>query len=71
MLNISITNLIGSRFFYNDEDVGIGWYSTIDNVYRDWGSDSTNLELSCGTFVKISNMDLYRNKKVLVTNLKD
>lgn len=64
-------SLLGKRFFYNDEEVGIGWESTIDTVSRNWLDAGYTLELSCGTIVKIDHRFLYSQRHdAYFTNLR-
>lgn len=67
-----MNSLVGRPFFYNDEEVGIGWESKIDQVWMKENHAGYILELSCGTRVEIDGSDVARNNyKVFTTNLKD
>lgn len=68
----AIDSMIGQRFFYADEETGIGWESRIDEVTRSWDTDAVRLYLSCGTIVNISGVEVIRgNYRAFVTNLKE
>lgn len=73
MFNVNkLNSIIGNKFFYADEETGIGWESQIDEIRRNWDDFGIVLCLSCGTEVKISGIDImFKNSKALYTNLKD
>jgi len=67
-----MNSVIGKPFFYADEETGIGWESKIDNIWVKQDHFGYILELSCGTRVEISGLEISRNNyKAFTTNLKD
>lgn len=67
-----LDSLLGRRFFYADKETGVGWESKIDEVQRNFMSNSYTLELSCGTIVKIDHSFLYKQRNnPYFTNLKE
>lgn len=67
-----MNSMIGRTFFYNDEEVGIGWESKIDNIWHNEMDFGYTLELSCGTRVNISGSDVMKyGHKALFTNMKE
>lgn len=68
----TVDSFIGRNFFYGDKETGIGWESKIDSLYPQMETDSYAIELSCGTIVKMSRLELlaFRNSHT-VSNYKE
>lgn len=67
-----VDRFIGRKFFYADEETGVGWESKIDDITRDFDYDAITLHLSCGTEVKINCFDILKNnERAFFTNLKE
>ena len=67
-----VQRFVGRPFFYNDEEVGIGWESKIDAIYMKEDRFGYILELSCGTRVEIDGSEFIKgNYKALFTNMKE
>lgn len=69
----NMTNrFIGRPFFYADEETGVGWESKIDQIFMNERDAGYIIELSCGTRVQISGLDVAKNNyKAFTTNLKE
>lgn len=72
MTTTMVNSFIGRPFFFADEETGIGWESKIDMVFMNENHAGYTIELSCGTRVEISKLDITRdNYKAFRTNLKE
>lgn len=68
----TIDSLLGKKFFYADIESGVGWESTVDEMFANADQDGYTLELSCGTRVVMSRLDLVRQSAMQgLTNLKE
>jgi hypothetical protein len=65
-------SFIGKPFFYYDEETGLGWESTIDQIISHEAHAGLTIALSCGTTLDINHHDLYtKGNKCLRTNLPE